>query len=79
MEPIRETMKRVVNAPSFSERYEAMKKEVLEHPGVLKFLKEHEEEIDGATVEKGWASYTNISTNRTTAINARTLAAVSII
>lgn len=53
MEPIRETMKRVVNAPSFSERYDAMKKEVLEHPGVLKFLKQHKEEIDGPTVEKG--------------------------
>ncbi len=53
MEPIRETMKRVVNAPSFSERYDAMKKEVLEHPGVVEFLRVNDEEIDEKTVEKG--------------------------
>ncbi|WP_394119691.1 primosomal protein DnaI [Planococcus donghaensis] len=53
MEPIRETLKRVVNAPAFSERYSEMRKEVLEHPGVQKFLEDHAEEIDTATIDKG--------------------------
>ncbi|MFP3326112.1 primosomal protein DnaI, partial [Planococcus sp. SIMBA_160] len=30
-----------------------MKKEVMEHPGGLEFLRQHEEEIDGSTVEEG--------------------------
>lgn len=53
MEPIRETMKRVVNAPAFSERYNDMRKEVLEHPGVQKFLEQHSSEIDKSTVDRG--------------------------
>lgn len=53
MEPIRETLKRVVNAPAFSERYSEMRKEVLEHPGVQKFLEDHAEEIDTPTVDRG--------------------------
>lgn len=53
MEPIRETLKRVVNAPAFSERYNDMRKEVLEHPGVQKFLEENSEEIDKGVVDKG--------------------------
>ncbi|PSL35220.1 primosomal protein DnaI [Planomicrobium soli] len=53
MEPIRETMKRVVNAPAFSERYNEMRKEVLEHPGVQQFLEEHSSEIDKGIVDRG--------------------------
>lgn len=53
MEPIRETLKRVVNAPAFSERYNAMRQEVLEHPGVQHFLDEHAAEIDKSIVDKG--------------------------
>ena len=53
MEPIRETLKRVVNAPAFSERYNAMRQEVLEHPGVQHFLDEHSTEIDKSIVDKG--------------------------
>ena len=53
MEPIRETLKRVVNAPAFSERYNNMRKEVLEHPGVQKFLEEHASEIDKSIVDRG--------------------------
>lgn len=53
MEPIRETMKRVVNAPAFSERYNEMRKEVLEHPGVQQFLEEHSADIDKNIVDKG--------------------------
>lgn len=53
MEPIRETLKRVVNAPAFSERYNDMRKEVLENPGVQKFLEYHVEEIDKSIVDRG--------------------------
>lgn len=53
MEPIRETLKRVVNAPAFSERYNDMRKEVLEHPGVQNFLEEHASEIDKSIVDRG--------------------------
>ncbi|WP_422122986.1 primosomal protein DnaI [Planococcus sp. X10-3] len=53
MEPIRETLKRVVNAPAFSERYNDMRKEVLENPGVQKFLEDHAEDIDKSTVDRG--------------------------
>jgi len=52
MEPIRETMKRVVNAPAFSERYNEMRKEVLEHPGVQEFLEKHSAEIDKSIVDR---------------------------
>lgn len=53
MEPIRDTLKRVVNAPAFAERYDDMRKEVLEHPGVQKFLEEHADEIDKGIVDRG--------------------------
>jgi primosomal protein DnaI len=53
MEPIRETLKRVVNAPAFSERLNDMRKEVLEHPGVQKFLEENAAEVDKSVVDKG--------------------------
>ncbi|MCH4827862.1 primosomal protein DnaI [Planococcus halocryophilus] len=53
MEPIRETLKRVVNAPAFSERYSEMRKEVLAHPGVQKFLENNSDEIDAPTIDRG--------------------------
>ncbi|RLQ91904.1 primosomal protein DnaI [Planomicrobium sp. Y74] len=53
MEPIRETLKRVVNAPAFSERYNDMRKEVLENPGVQSFLEENASEIDKSIVDRG--------------------------
>lgn len=53
MEPIRETLKRVVNAPAFAERYNDMRKEVLENPGVQKFLEEHASEVDKSVVDRG--------------------------
>ncbi|MBT2569244.1 primosomal protein DnaI [Planococcus sp. ISL-110] len=53
MEPISETLKRVVNAPAFSERYSEMRKEVLEHPGVQKFLENHADEIDAPIIDRG--------------------------
>jgi len=53
VEPIRETLKRVVRAPSFAARYEAMRSEILENPGVQQFLTEHANEIDKQTVDRG--------------------------
>src|SRR5690606_30318140 len=51
--PIRETLKRVVNAPAFSERYNDMRKEVLENPGVQKFLEENAADVDKSIVDRG--------------------------
>lgn len=50
MEPIKETLKRVVNAPEFSERYEKMKTEILENPGVQTFLDENAEVVNRKSV-----------------------------
>ena len=41
MERIGDTMKRVVKAPAFAERYEELRKEVMESPGVQQFLSDH--------------------------------------
>ncbi|SIT84828.1 primosomal protein DnaI [Edaphobacillus lindanitolerans] len=53
MEPIRETLKRVVNAPAFAERYDTIRNEVLENPGVQAFLEEHSGEVSKGMVERG--------------------------
>ncbi|HLG26446.1 MAG TPA: primosomal protein DnaI [Paenisporosarcina sp.] len=53
MEPISETLKRVVNAPAFSERYEKMKAEILENDGVQAFLAENGEVVNKAIVDRG--------------------------
>ena len=53
MEPISETLKRVVNAPAFNERYEQMRAEVLENQGVQAFLAEHAEVVNKKMVDKG--------------------------
>lgn len=53
MEPIKETLKRVVNAPEFSERYEKMKTEILENPGVQTFLDENAEVVNKGMVDRG--------------------------
>ncbi|WP_040229127.1 primosomal protein DnaI [Bhargavaea cecembensis] len=53
MEPIKQTLKRVVNAPKFAERYDSIRSEVLEHPGVQAFLEEHAGEVDKRMVDLG--------------------------
>jgi len=53
VEPISETLKRVVNAPAFNERYEQMRAEVLENQGVQAFLAEHAEVVNKKMVDKG--------------------------
>ncbi len=52
MEPISETLKRVVNAPEFSKRYDNMKAEILENPGVQQFLSQHADEVNKAIVDR---------------------------
>lgn len=52
MEPISETLKRVVNAPEFSKRYDNMKAEILENPGVQQFLSQHADEVNKAMVDR---------------------------
>ena len=45
-------MKRVVKAPAFAERYEALRKEVMDSPGVQQFLTEHADEVDKSVVDR---------------------------
>lgn len=52
MEPISETLKRVVNAPEFSKRYEKMRTEILENKGVQVFINENAEVVNKAMVDR---------------------------
>lgn len=51
MEPINQSLKRI-NIPSFQQRYEAMKREILEHPSVQKFLRENDQIVTKEMVER---------------------------
>ena len=53
MEPISDTLKRVVNADAFTERYEKMKSEILENRGVQAFLAENAEVVNKGMVDRG--------------------------
>lgn len=53
MEPIKETLKRVINAPAFSERYDEMKKEILANEDVQVFLGENSAEMTNDIVNRG--------------------------
>ena len=53
MEPISKTLKRVVNADAFTERYEKMKSEILENDGVQAFLAENGDIVNKAIVDRG--------------------------
>ncbi|MCL1701105.1 primosomal protein DnaI [Lysinibacillus sp. Bpr_S20] len=45
-------LKRAVNVPSFQERYEAMRREILENPRVQEFLAEHADELSYDSIER---------------------------
>ncbi|MFB2514500.1 MULTISPECIES: primosomal protein DnaI [Lysinibacillus] len=45
-------LKRAINVPSFQERYEAMRREILEHPHVQEFLAQHADELNYDNVER---------------------------
>ncbi|MDM5249709.1 primosomal protein DnaI [Lysinibacillus sp. G4S2] len=45
-------LKRAINVPSFQERYEAMRREILENPRVQEFLTEHASELSYETIER---------------------------
>lgn len=53
MERINETLKRMVQTPEFSTRLDEMKQEVLEDPGVQKFLEENASDISKRIVDRG--------------------------
>ena len=53
MEPISDTLKRVVNADAFTERYEKMKSEILENDGVQAFLAANGDIVNKAIVDRG--------------------------
>ncbi|MFD1206929.1 MULTISPECIES: primosomal protein DnaI [Sporosarcina] len=52
MEPIGNTLKRVINASSLTARYEELRNEVMESPGVQEFILDHSQEIDKTVVDK---------------------------
>ncbi|WP_432358183.1 primosomal protein DnaI [Sporosarcina sp. UB5] len=52
MERIGNTLKRVFNATELTERYEQLRNEVMESPGVQQFISDHSSEIDKSVVDK---------------------------
>lgn len=52
MEPIGDAMKRVVNAPSLAERYEELRREVMEDPHIKQFIDEHKDAVDADAVNQ---------------------------
>ncbi|MDN4607277.1 primosomal protein DnaI [Sporosarcina highlanderae] len=52
MERIGNTMKRVFNASGLTARYEQLRNEVMESPGVQQFISDHSNQIDKAVVDK---------------------------
>jgi len=56
----------VINIPSFQERYEKMRREILENKQVQKFLEEHDQVVNKEMVERGLPTlYEYISQNPT--------------
>ncbi|WP_274381822.1 primosomal protein DnaI [Lysinibacillus cavernae] len=45
-------LKRAINVPSFQERYEAMRREILENPRVQEFLARHADELNYDNIER---------------------------
>ncbi|WP_277815912.1 MULTISPECIES: primosomal protein DnaI [Lysinibacillus] len=45
-------LKRAINVPSFQERYETMRREILENPRVQEFLAAHADELSYETIER---------------------------
>ncbi|WP_303969334.1 primosomal protein DnaI [Sporosarcina ureae] len=52
MERIGDAMKRVVNAPSLAQKYDELRTEVMEDPGVQHFIHEHSDEINTEVVNR---------------------------
>lgn len=52
MERIGDTLNRVVKAPAFAARFEELRKEVMESPGVQQFLSDHSMEVDKEVVDR---------------------------
>lgn len=52
MERIGDAMKRVVNAPSLAQKYDELRTEVMEDPGVQHFIHKHSDEINTEVVNR---------------------------
>jgi len=53
MEKINRTLKRISSSENFQKRYEKMRQETLSDPAVKSFLREHENELNKDSIEKG--------------------------
>lgn len=52
MERINDTISRITNKKNFQERYETIRKEILQHPDVQAFLKDHQGEITSSMIDR---------------------------
>jgi primosomal protein DnaI len=52
MQPINETLSKLINREDFKKRYEQLKKEVLSHPEVRSFLQQHQHSITEEMVDR---------------------------
>ena len=62
MEPLGDALKRVVNAPNFAARYDDLRVEVMENPGVQQFLSEHSNELSKEIVDRSLGKLYEYST-----------------
>ncbi|MDV6377569.1 primosomal protein DnaI [Sporosarcina sp. GW1-11] len=52
MERIGDAMRRVVNAPSLAQKYEELRKEVVEDPAIQQFISDHSDEVNTEVVNR---------------------------
>ncbi|HWL24811.1 MAG TPA: primosomal protein DnaI [Ureibacillus sp.] len=57
IEPISDALKRVASIPSFQERYDKMKKDVLEHPDIQKLISENNFEVTDEFVQRNLPTF----------------------
>ncbi|KOO52437.1 primosomal protein DnaI [Viridibacillus arvi] len=53
MEPINNQLRKVMDSQTFQERYEQMKREILENKGVQQFLADNDQEVNKDMVDRG--------------------------
>jgi len=62
MERINETLKKLAASPSFQERYERQKRQVMTHPEIRAFISEHRDVLTDEVIERNLAKLYEFST-----------------
>lgn len=65
MEPINETLKKLAASPSFQERYERQKRQVMQHPDIREFITKHSDILTSQMIERNLAKLYEYSTQST--------------